>query len=97
MYYQINFLYSEDRHGIFEHLPVAIGTTTDLSEVRKAYDNTVKYQSNKYGNSLVYSKETELDYNCRIAESMFHCTEPAYKPGYYIIELSAYHHNPFNI
>ena len=94
MYYSIEFLYSEEENGIYQHLPVTSAYTTDPKTAREWYEKAVRYHTTKYGNSLIYNKNVALDYNCRIAECKFKCSEPAYKEGFYLIELAAYHHNP---
>ena len=94
-YYCIKYLYSEDRVGVYEHLPVTSQVTRDREEAIRWFEEAVRVHTEKWRtNELLYQKDCKLDYQCRIKEAMFKCNEAAYREGYYIIELGCYMHNP---
>lgn len=95
MYYTIEILFSEERNGIFYHLPFPSRVTNNVEEAQDLFDYYLRsYTYNWRGNVIIYDKPCELDFNCRIREAMIKCNEAAYLKGYYSIELAAYHHNP---
>ena len=99
-YYCIDYLYLTEKTNcgvspMFMHLPVTSQTTTDKSLALKWFDDAVKAACKSWnGNKLVYTKDIELDYRCKIKEAKFECNEAAYLHGEYIIELCCYTHNP---
>ena len=94
-YYCLTYLYSEEKCGVYEHLPVTSQVTRDKEEALRWFDEALKsHLSSWRGNELVKVEDCELDYMCRIKKAVFHCGEAAYMKGYYMIELSCYTHNP---
>lgn len=94
-YYCISYLYSEEEHGIYQHLPVTSQVTNDLATALKWFDDAVKAACKSWnGNELVSIKDRELDYMCYLKQAHFVCNEAAYMKGHYLIELGCYTHNP---
>lgn len=95
MYYTIGLLYSEERNGIYSHLPFSSKVTTDEKEAQELFDYELRaYTGNWRGNELLYDRHKELDCFCTIREAVVKCNEPAYRHGYYNLCLLAYNFNP---
>lgn len=95
MYYTIGLLFCEERNGIFEHIPFSSKVTTNEKEAQELFDYYLRaYTDNWRGNELLYDTPKKLDCFCTIRETMIKCNEPAYKHGYYSLDLMAYNHNP---
>lgn len=95
MYYTIGLLFSEERNGIFSHLPFSSPVTRDEKEAQSLFDYYIRtYTDNWRGNELIYDKPCERDYQCMIREAMVKCNEAAHMHGYYVIELNVYSFNP---
>ena len=95
MYYCIEYLYSEERNGIYSHLPVTSQVTQDLNVAKEWYENAKRVHLESWrGNKLIREQDRELDYMCYIKSVLFECCEAGYRKGFYEIELCCYSHNP---
>lgn len=94
-YYCISYLYSEEKNGIYQHLPVTSQVTNDFATAEKWFQDAVNVRTKSWRpDKLIWVKDRELDYMCYLKQALFECNEAAYMKGYYLIELSCYTHNP---
>lgn len=95
MYYCIEYLYCEEKNGIYSHLPVTSQVTRDLQVAQEWYETAKKVHLDSWrGNKLISEQDRKLDYMCYIKSALFECSEAGYQKGFYEILLSCYSHNP---
>lgn len=95
-YYCIGYLFSEEKNGLYHHLPVSSQVTNDFETAKEWFENAVRVHTDSWrGNKLLEIKDRKLDYMCYLKQAVFECNEAAYMKGFYVIELQCYTHNPF--
>lgn len=94
-YYCIEYLYSEEKHGVYSHLPATSQVTTDKAVADRWYEDAKRAHLESWrGNELVFEKERKLDYMCYLRELCYKCNEAGYRKGFYLMQLACYSHNP---
>ena len=94
-YYCIDYLYSEERNGIYHHLPVTTQYTTDKKTAQKWYEDAVRINSQDWRRNILIKQEerTESD-KWFWKQSQFEIKEAGTLKGFYLIQLKWYNLDP---
>lgn len=95
MYYNVSVLFSENKIGVFSHLPFASPVTKSKAEAEILFNKQLDVYTNgwrKGVNELVYDKLTPGNTSTR--QALVKVNEAGYMHGYYLLVLNEWHHNP---
>ena len=95
MYYNVSVLFSEDKIGVFSHLPFASPVTKSKAEAEILFNKQLDVYTNgwrKGVNELVYDKV--LAGHTGIRQALVKVDEAAYLKGYYLLVLNEWNINP---
>ena len=95
MYYNVSVLFSENKIGVFSHLPFASPVTKSKAEAEILFNKQLAVYTNgwrKDVNELVYDELTPGYTSTR--QALVKVNEAGYMHGYYLLVLNEWHHNP---
>lgn len=96
MYYNVSVLFSENKIGVFSHLPFASPITTSKEEAEKLYEHLLNQYAGgwrKSCNELLYDKRLDSTTTSGIRQALVKVGEAAYVHGYYLLVLNKWSYN----